>query len=57
MRNADRFNALFDDMARTRHRYEQLRIAGGSLDERSRLLARLHTLRAQMAHERGVTLH
>ena len=56
MPTTHRFHALFEDIARTRNHYETLRIAGGSLDERSRLLDRLHTLRAEIARERGTTL-
>ncbi len=56
MQTSSRFNSLFEDISRTRHRYEILRISGGSLDERSRLLYRLHTLRSEIARERGTTL-
>jgi hypothetical protein len=52
MRTNRRFETLFDDMAKTRHRYELLRISGGSLDERSALLTRLQSLRAEMASQR-----
>ena len=56
MRTSARFDALFEELARTRNRYELLRISGTSLDERSRLLTRLHALRAEMAQERTTIL-
>ena len=56
MRANAHFEALFDDMARTRHTYEMLRISGGSLDERAQLLTRLQALRAEMASQRHPTL-
>ena len=52
MRTSTRYETLFDDMAKTRHRYELLRINGGPLDERAALLTRLHSLRAEMATQR-----
>lgn len=53
MRTSHRFDVLFDDLARTRNRYELLRISGDSLDERSHLLTRLQALRAEIARERA----
>jgi hypothetical protein len=47
------FGELFEEIAATRARYEALRSFHGSLDERARLVSRLHTLRAQMADLRN----
>lgn len=40
---------LFDEIAGTRARYETLRSTHGPLEERARLVSRLHALRAQAA--------
>lgn len=46
------FDELFGRLSTTRLHYEQLRDGKGSLDERARLGAELHTLRAEMARAR-----
>jgi len=43
------FDELFSEIAGTRVHYETLRSAHGALEERARLVSRLHTLRAQIA--------
>lgn len=46
------FEVMFERLSRTRRRYEELRTAKASFEQRAQLLEQLHELRAGMAEAR-----
>lgn len=47
--NNPAFDDLYDQLVRTRARYEELRAADGAFDERSRMRSNLQAIRADLA--------